>query len=214
MSESHKGEKNSMFGRLGKDNPNYGFKHSEETRKKMSKSQSGQNHPMFGKLGKDNPNYGSKRSEETKRKISVANSGRILSIETRKKMSEFHKGTKLSEEIKRKISESHKGEKNPMFGRCREQCPSWQNGKSFEEYGTEFNKELKDRIRKRDNGTCQECSKKQIRHKLDVHHIDYNKKNNKETNLISLCKKCHGKTNFERKDWTKYFKKKIKNNIR
>lgn len=36
---------------------------------------------------------------------------------------------------------------------------------------------------------------------------DYNKKNCNPNNLITLCHKCHQKTNFNRKKWTKYFSK-------
>ena len=31
-----------------------------------------------------------------------------------------------------------------------------------------------------------------------------------ENNLVSLCRKCHIKTNFNRKKWTKYFKEIVK----
>lgn len=86
---------------------------------------------------------------------------------------------------------------------------NWQDGKSFEPYGVEFNDELKEQIRRRDNYICQECGiiQEKIERKLDVHHIDYNKKNNKPENLICLCPSCHSKTNYNREDWTKYFKK-------
>ena len=67
---------------------------------------------------------------------------------------------------------------------------NWQNGKSFEKYGTEFNKKLKEKIKKRDNYQCQSCN---FQNKLVIHHIDYNKLNNVENNLISLCRPCHGK---------------------
>lgn len=99
-------------------------------------------------------------------------------------------------------------------------CPSWLGGKSFEPYGTEFNKELREEIRKRDNYRCQQCFRNQgelymntkagIRpRKLYVHHIDYNKTNNDTSNLISLCLVCHAQTNYGRKDWTEYFKQKL-----
>ena len=42
--------------------------------------------------------------------------------------------------------------------------------------------------------------------KLSIHHIDYNKKNCKEDNLISLCVHCHGLTNKNRNSWINYFK--------
>lgn len=120
---------------------------------------------------------------------------------SKKNMSKAHTGKKLSEEHKRNIGLAEQGEKNW----------NWLGGKSFEPYGLEFNKELKEKIRKRDNYECQECHKKQeeSKGKLSVHHIDYNKKNNSPTNLISLCQKCHVKTNHNRKHWEKHFKMKM-----
>ena len=107
------------------------------------------------------------------------------------------KGKKMSEESSKKKSEKLKGELNP----------NWQGGVSFEPYGLEFNKELKEKIRKRDGHVCQECKYPQegLNYKLHVHHIDYNKKNSDEENLISLCRSCHLQTNYSRKDWTNYF---------
>ncbi|NQU99405.1 MAG: HNH endonuclease [Parcubacteria group bacterium] len=46
--------------------------------------------------------------------------------------------------------------------------------------------------------------------KLSIHHIDYNKQNNNPNNLISLCRKCHVKTNFNRNYWKYYFLKHLK----
>jgi len=88
---------------------------------------------------------------------------------------------------------------------------NWQGGKSFEPYGLEFNNKLKDKIRKRDNYTCQlsEKTEKELGEKLSVHHIDYDKKNNQEINLISLSRNWNAKVNFDRKDWTNYFKEKL-----
>jgi len=88
---------------------------------------------------------------------------------------------------------------------------NWLGGKSFEPYSTEFTEELRRAIRDRDNHTCQGCGKKDgvLNRKLHIHHIDYNKKNNNPNNLISLCCSCHAKTNFDREDWTNYFKKKL-----
>ena len=40
---------------------------------------------------------------------------------------------------------------------------------------------------------------------FDVHHIDYDKKNNSKKNLITLCRSCHAKTNFKRKEWQTLF---------
>lgn len=83
----------------------------------------------------------------------------------------------------------------------------WLGGISFISYPKEFGKELKSLIRRRDNFTCQMChkSQKQNNKKLDVHHIDYKKKNNDLKNLISLCRRCHALTGFNRKNWRKVF---------
>ena len=108
---------------LGGENGNFGRRHSEETKQKMSEAQKGEKNHGFGKH----------LSEETKAKLSKANKGKIISEETRKKiseakkgktswikgkhwtpemrakMSERQKGVRLSEETKKKISEADKG---------------------------------------------------------------------------------------------------------
>lgn len=85
------------------------------------------------------------------------------------------------------------------------------DGKSHKPYTKEFNVELKEQIRKRDNYICQRCNKKQSTlkgyfKKLDIHHIDYDKENLDPTNLITLCMECNIKVNFNRDYWYAYFK--------
>jgi hypothetical protein len=79
----------------------------------------------------------------------------------------------------------------------------------------EFSDKLKELIRDRDNHTCQNpkcnCSEKENGKALDVHHIDYDKDNCNEENLISLCMKCHRRTNFNREYWKMLFKNLIQN---
>ena len=89
--------------------------------------------------------------------------------------------------------------------------PFWNNGSSFEPYGVEFDEKLREQIRKRDGYVCRECgyTEKELGYHLACHHIDYNKKNNSSNNLISLCKSCHAQTNFNRKDWEKYYQSKL-----
>lgn len=59
--------------------------------------------------------------------------------------------------------------------------------------------ELKEKIRRRDNYTCQNCDITQEEHKkkynriLDVHHIDGDNTNNIEENMITYCRGCHRK---------------------
>ena len=106
------------------------------------------------------------------------------------------RGQHHTEETKRKISQSHKGEKS--------HC--WQGGISFEPYSVDWKETLRRSIRERDYYTCQICEIAQGDVALDVHHIDYDKKNNNPNNLIALCHSCHSKTNYNRDYWTNYFK--------
>jgi hypothetical protein len=74
-----------------------------------------------------------------------------------------------------------------------------------------FNEQLKNRIRTRDYNTCQICklTSKQLNKKLDIHHINYNKLDCSESNLISLCKSCHSATNSNRLYWKEVLTKKV-----
>ena len=92
-----------------------------------------------------------------------------------------------------------------------ENNPSWIDGRSYIPYSPEFNKRLKQSIKQRDNFTCQLCKEKIIKQTkgkfLSIHHIDYNKKNNRVDNLISLCSVCNSKVNCNREHWTNHFSK-------
>jgi len=115
----------------------------------------------------------------------------------------LQKGQKLSLFHRQQMSNSKKGSNNPQ----------WQGGVSYEPYGIEFNKELKEQIRKRDGYACQilDCKKRENGRKFPVHHCDYNKKNNHPENLITLCHSCHSKTNMNRNYWQEYFKDNLRN---
>jgi hypothetical protein len=232
-----------------------GFKHTEETRGKMSQKAKGrrfteEHKRNIGKSSLGRKSFlGHKHSEITKEKIRLSRVGKIppmlgrhLSSETKKKISVAHKGkstfsgkhhseeTKIklskakfmsylnhpeykeklrlanlgkhhSEESRHKMSIAHSGDKSNL----------WRGGISYEPYSPEFNGFLKEGVRKRDDYVCQECNKTQeeLKRKLYIHHIDYDKKNNRNLNLISLCLKCHARTNFNREHWKQYFKMKI-----
>jgi hypothetical protein len=129
-------------------------------------------------------------------------------------MSKKYKGKILPETLK-KLSESHKGQKAwnknkkcPQFSGSN--CIFWKGGLSFEIYPKDWTKVLRISIRERDNYICQMCSKKQDEKAHDVHHIDYNKKNCNPNNLITLCKKCHMKTNNNRDYWLRFFNNNLK----
>jgi len=81
------------------------------------------------------------------------------------------------------------------------------NGMGYIKYPSEFNNILKELIRKRDNHKCQKCKIKQEDYyrKLDIHHIDYNKKNCSENNLITVCFDCNINANSNRDYWFAYF---------
>jgi len=125
-------------------------------------------------------------------------------------------GRTHSEELKQVWRESKKGkwaydiqqkETQRQNTPKKENHPNWLGGISNGEYGVEFNKELKAYIKESHAHKCQLCFVTEV--ELDIHHIDYNKKNNLVTNLIPLCKVCHGKTNYNRDSWQKIFEKKL-----
>lgn len=97
------------------------------------------------------------------------------------------------------------GPKSYWYGKRGEETANWRGGLSYEPYDKRFDAILKEKIRSRDNHSCQLCGKPQDGVKLSIHHIDYNKKNNRGDNLISLCKACHSTTNGDREYWPTYF---------
>lgn len=74
-----------------------------------------------------------------------------------------------------------------------ENSPIWKGGYKDRngEYPPEWTYSLRLKIRRRDSNTCQACGVK--RKGLDVHHIDEDKMNCDESNLICLCRSCHRK---------------------
>lgn len=166
--------------------------------------------------GKPSPIKGIKKSKEHKRKLSISMKGRIA----------WNKGIPRSKKTKDKIQQKligrYAGENNHFYGKKHDaeskikikvnhadvsgaNNPAWLGGKSYEPYGPEFNQELKFKIRKRDDFICQICQIREEGKAHDIHHIDYNKKNNLDNNLITLCYLCHLKTNINRNQWEAYF---------
>ncbi len=86
--------------------------------------------------------------------------------------------------------------------------PQWLGGKSFEPYPITWTFQLREMIRERDGRCCRMCSKTEVENgeRLSVHHIDYVKENLDPDNLASLCRKCHGITNYDRSAWMERFK--------
>ena len=192
MSESMKGNKNPIYGKLRPknickkiSNSLKGRIVSEKTRIKISDA-------MRGKI----------KTKETRNKLSKAQKGKKASNETCKKMSKSLKGRLTSSETRKKLSEGQKKfyQNNPLY-HVKNNNPCWRGGISFLPYSSEFNKNLKRKILKRDDHICKVCG----RLGNSIHHIDYNKKNSDPSNLITLCVPCHMKTNYDRDHWIKYF---------
>jgi hypothetical protein len=143
---------------------------------------------------KANPNV---MTKEHRRKISDSMKGKNLGEKNgmyskKGKLSPTY-GTKRTDECKKRLSEMKIGLYNG------ENNPNWKGGISDYPYPEYWTKELKTKIRKRDNFVCQICGCVGYQ----VHHIDYDKDNCSENNLITLCRSCHSKTNFNRNYWKK-----------
>lgn len=143
-------------------------------------------------------------------------------METKRRNNTYEKiGPKISETKKRKYKSgelvpkrgytfSDEGKLNISLakkGKCLG-CsnPNWKGGKSFYVYPKEFNA-IKGKILERDNHTCQLCSPTHpLSNRIIVHHIDYNKMNCDEENLLSVCNSHNGKLNGNREMWIETIK--------
>jgi len=167
--------------------------------------------------GKNNPNYKDGRSS----KSYVCKCGNKITINTAlygKGKCQKCVGILSSKRMKRCNPNTIPGMKEQQRIRMSgNKNHSWVDGRSYKNYPKEFTPALKDLIRKRDNYQCQnpECNMTEEEHiivygrVLDVHHIDYNKKNCKETNLITLCKQCNIRANSNRNYWQERYTPKI-----
>lgn len=182
-----------------------GKKHSEATKQLMSSQRKGK---------KRDPEHIKKWVETRK-----AKNGYVVSEEQREKISKKLTGTKQSEETKQKRAEVLKliykehPELKEKTVHLKENHWNWQGGKSFEEYPEEFY-EIREYIRQLHGNVCALCEKtpEENEEELSVHHIDYDKTNNEENNLIPLCRECHLTTNYHRKEWIEIFRS-IKENM-
>lgn len=99
------------------------------------------------------------------------------------------------------------GEDNPRF-----KDGIWKGVKQVKLiYGNGFTLKLRKKIRLRDNNTCQVCFMDGREHKMNmhVHHADYNKTNNEESNLICVCRYCHGKIHGNEELWLEIIYQKL-----
>lgn len=203
---------------------------SKETREKQSNSMKGKYHTEATKEKIREKRKEQIFLEETRKKMSIAQKKRIIPTEqrirmnlsniwkniwriasdiTKEKMSKIRLWKKIhTDESKKKIADNNRWR---IYSEETKKKLSWANchfrrwWKSYELYTKKWTKELKNKIRERDFHTCQICGAKKSENNLDVHHIDYDKKNSSSTNLITLCRKCHSKTT----NWNRPYREKV-----
>jgi group I intron endonuclease len=97
-----------------------GFKHSEETKMKISEKQKGKIISKESRIKMSEARKGIKLSDEHKKKLSIIRSGKKikpLSDEHKRKLSNSKKGMKHSEETRKKMSDFHKGKPSNALGK-------------------------------------------------------------------------------------------------
>ena len=173
------------------------------------------------KMGKNNPFYAKHHNKKTKKIMSKKTEERYSNP---KNHSRYIDGRTLKKyyckDCDKKITYPHKrclscaGKVNSKKYKGKNHW-NYIDGRSEFPYPFKFSSKLKEQIRKRDNYHCQgeNCSMTQEEHfivygrDLEIHHIDYNKQNCNDNNLITLCRQCNVRANFNRNYWKEYFSK-------
>ena len=177
----------------------YGFKLRDKFEAKKLMDQSGKNNAMY-KDGRTLKKYYCKCGKEINYKAWRYGKKSCINCYL-KVVGYFNKGLKRSKEIRSKYSLAKGGTGIPY--------------EYFNYNKSIFNDQLKKFILKRDNYTCQNCGLTNKEHlviigqSLSIHHIDYNKMNCKENNLITLCLRCNNKVNANKNYWKTFFTNKI-----
>ncbi|MEI7635873.1 MAG: HNH endonuclease [Syntrophus sp. (in: bacteria)] len=148
------------------------------------------------------------------------NKGRQWSEEIREKMSESRK-LAVTTEYRLMVSDRFRGRIQSQDERARrlktkqrgESHHAWNGGSSFETYGRDWNRSTRKIVFERDSGKCQNPGCLEKCKRLNVHHIDYDKKNSQLDNLITLCTSCHAATNSNRGKWEPFYAEVMRNKI-
>lgn len=148
------------------------------------------------------------KDKKVRMKISESKKGILKSQNVKDIISIRTKICMKREDVKRNLNN-----RPILYG---ENNPNWKGGISYEPYCCIWNdKEFKDDIKKRDRYYCQCCgitryiSFKVFECDLNIHHIDYNKKNCNPKNLIAVCRRCNSIANSNRIKWKEFYKEKI-----
>ena len=162
----YKNKKTKKYPSFCKGHANKNKKMSEETKQKLSEA--AKKRGFFAQYNK---------TENHRNKVIQSNKNRIVSEETKQKISKTLKGFKHSEETKQKMKK--------IIRPCAEKHPNWKNGK--DPYTSAWYSSISPFIKQRDE-KCIFCG---IMENLQIHHINYNKKDDNLFNLVTLCKRHH-----------------------
>jgi 5-methylcytosine-specific restriction endonuclease McrA len=131
-------------------------------------------------------------SDKQRKALLRANIGRKQSEETKEKKRIKLRGRKPPEHTRRAVAAANR--RRIWTDEMRAKHWNYKDGRGRKGYPVHWYA-ISGRIRNRDSGECMYCHhgelpKNKMEH--DVHHIDGNKMNNDDINLITLCHKCHG----------------------
>jgi predicted HNH restriction endonuclease len=154
--------------------------------------------------GKGNHHFGGKNSIETRKKISEKNKGRVESEEKRRAQSEFMKAHNpmCSMESRKRISIKNTGRIISESARKKSSITHTLHlgTDKYEKFCKENNRRysfMHQRLKRKleESTICQICNKPLLTKNgnagMNMHHIDKNKRNNDDDNLVSLCAACH-----------------------
>lgn len=214
ISESKMGNKNPMYGKSGVLSPNFNYNPSKETRLKISKANTGkkrsiENREKLSKAFKES--WKTEEGTARKKHMSELMKGKFVG-EKHPQYGTHHSPERIVRDTKRRLefyqsNEGKKLRKQWSLERSGEGNANWQNGISFEPYSQDFNDHFKKLIKERDNYCCGLCGTYEVDainlcgQGLVVHHINYVKADSYEQNCITLCRRCHCMTNYDRETW-------------
>ena len=122
-----------------------------------------------------------------------------LRVKARDRLLKYHprKGIPLSDDVKEKIRKT-------LLATNKAKGLGLNNS-----YDNNAWRSLRKDINKRDGYKCQECFASIKGKNSHVHHVDFDPKNNNESNLISLCSSCHGKVRHKTEIWRVRYEEKV-----